>query len=155
MVIRRKIELFTDGACKGNPGLGGWGVLINNSNNFSELKGTQQQTTNNRMELIAVIEGLKSIKENENIEITTDSMYVKNGINQWINNWKRNGWKTAAKKPVKNKDLWQELDELVQNYSIKWIWVKGHSGHPGNERADQLANEAIEEFYDKNNTLSL
>lgn len=155
MVISRKIELFTDGACKGNPGLGGWGVLINNSNNFIELKGTQRQTTNNRMELIAVIEGLKSIKENENIEITTDSMYVKNGINQWINNWKRNGWKTAAKKPVKNKDLWQELDELVQNYSIKWIWVKGHSGHPGNERADQLANEAIEEFQDKNNTLSL
>ena len=155
MVIRRKIELFTDGACKGNPGVGGWGVLINNSNNFIELKGTQRQTTNNRMELIAVIEGLKSIKENENIEITTDSMYVKNGINEWINNWKRNGWKTAAKKPVKNKDLWQELDELVQNYSIKWIWVKGHSGHPGNERADQLANEAIEEFQDKNNTLSL
>ena len=155
MVISRKIELFTDGACKGNPGLGGWGVLINNSNNFIELKGTQQQTTNNRMELIAVIEGLKSIKENENIEITTDSMYVKNGINEWINNWKRNGWKTAAKKPVKNKDLWQELDELVQNYSINWKWVKGHSGHPGNERADQLANEAIEEFQDKNNTLSL
>ena len=155
MVIRRKIELFTDGACKGNPGVGGWGVLINNSNNFIELKGTQRQTTNNRMELIAVIEGLKSIKENENIEITTDSMYVKNGINQWINNWKRNGWKTAAKKPVKNKDLWQELDELVQNYSIKWIWVKGHSGHPGNERADQLANEAIEEFQGRNNTLSL
>ena len=125
------------------------------SNNFIELKGTQRQTTNNRMELIAVIEGLKSIKENENIEITTDSMYVKNGINQWINNWKRNGWKTAAKKPVKNKDLWQELDELVQNYSIKWIWVKGHSWHPGNERADQLANEAIEEFQDRNNTLSL
>tara|TARA_B110000495_G_scaffold36390_1_gene29082 strand:- start:1282 stop:1749 length:468 start_codon:yes stop_codon:yes gene_type:complete len=155
VVIRRKIELFTDGACKGNPGVGGWGVLINNSNNFIELKGTQRQTTNNRMELIAVIEGLKSIKENENIEITTDSMYVKNGINQWISNWKKNGWKTAAKKPVKNKDLWQELDELVQNYSIKWIWVKGHSGHPGNERADQLANEAIEEFQDRNNTLSL
>ena len=155
MIISRKIELFTDGACKGNPGLGGWGVLINNSNNFIELKGTQQQTTNNRMELIAVINGLKSIKENENIEITTDSMYVKNGINQWINNWKKNGWKTAAKKPVKNKDLWQELDELVQNYSINWEWVKGHSGHPGNERADQLANEAIEEFQDKNNTLSL
>ena len=155
MVISRKIELFTDGACKGNPGLGGWGVLINNSNNFIELKGTQQQTTNNRMELIAVIEGLKSIKENENIEITTDSMYVKNGINEWINNWKRNGWKTAAKKPVKNKDLWQELDELVQNYSIKWIWVKGHSGHPGNERADQLANEAIEEFQNKNITFTI
>ena len=147
------IELFSDGACKGNPGLGGWGVLIKNSKTLHELKGTQQQTTNNRMELIAVIEGLKSIKENAHIEITTDSMYVKNGINQWINNWKKNGWKTAAKKPVKNKDLWKELDELVQNYSIKWLWVKGHSGHPGNERADQLANEAIAEFQDKNNTL--
>jgi ribonuclease HI len=107
------------------------------------------------MELIAVIEGLKSIQENAHIEITTDSMYVNNGINQWIDNWKNNGWKTAAKKPVKNKDLWQELDELVQNYSIKWIWVKGHSGHPGNERADQLANEAIEEFHDKNNILNI
>jgi|TARA_B100001964_G_scaffold170317_1_gene187358 ribonuclease HI len=153
VVISRKIELFTDGACKGNPGLGGWGVLIINSKISNELKGTQQQTTNNRMELIAVIEGLKSIKGNAHIEITTDSMYVKNGINQWINNWKNNGWKTAAKKPVKNKDLWQELDDLVQNYSIKWVWVKGHSGHTGNERADQLANEAIAEFQDKNNTL--
>ena len=147
------IELFSDGACKGNPGLGGWGVLIKNSKTLYELKGTQQQTTNNRMELVAVIEGLRSIKEHAYIEITTDSMYVKNGINQWINNWKKNGWKTAAKKSVKNKDLWQELDELVQKYSIKWLWVKGHSGHPGNERADQLANEAIAEFQDKNNTL--
>ena len=155
MVIRNKIELFTDGACKGNPGLGGWGVLIKNSKTLKELKGVQQQTTNNRMELIAVIKGLKSIQENADIEITTDSMYVNNGINQWIDNWKNNGWKTAAKKPVKNKDLWQELDELVQNYSIKWIWVKGHSGHPGNERADQLANEAIEEFQDKNNILNI
>ena len=154
MVIRSKIELFTDGACKGNPGLGGWGVLIKNSKILHELKGVQQQTTNNRMELIAVIEALKSIQENADIEITTDSMYVNNGINQWIDNWKNNGWKTAAKKPVKNKDLWQELDELVQNYSIKWIWVKGHSGHPGNERADQLANEAIEEFQNKNITLT-
>lgn len=143
------IELFSDGACKGNPGLGGWGVLIKNSKTLNELKGSQQQTTNNRMELIAVIEGLKSIKKHSHIQITTDSMYVKNGINEWINNWKKNGWRTAAKKPVKNKDLWQELDELVQNYSIKWLWVKGHSGHPGNERADQLANEAIEEFQDK------
>ena len=147
------IELFSDRACKGNPGLGGWGVLIKNSKTLNELKGSQQQTTNNRMELIAVIEGLKSIKKHSHIQITTDSMYVKNGINQWINNWKKNGWKTAAKKSVKNKDLWQELDELVQKYSIKWLWVKGHSGHPGNERADQLANEAIVEFQDKNNTL--
>jgi len=148
--IRNKIELFSDGACKGNPGLGGWGVLIKNSKTLKELKGVQQQTTNNRMELIAVIEGLKSIQENAHIEITTDSMYVNNGINQWIHNWKNNGWKTAAKKPVKNIDLWQELDELVQNYSIEWKWVRGHSGHPGNEKADQLANEAIIEFYDRN-----
>jgi ribonuclease HI len=155
VVIRNIIELFTDGACKGNPGLGGWGVLIKNSKILNELKGIQQKTTNNRMELIAVIQGLKSIQENAHIEITTDSMYVNNGINQWIYNWKNNGWKTAAKKPVKNKDLWQELDELVQNYSIKWIWVKGHSGHPGNERADQLANEAIEEFQNKNITLTV
>jgi ribonuclease HI len=102
------------------------------------------------MELIAVIEGLKSVEEDAKIEIITDSKYVKNGINQWIVNWKNNGWKTAAKKPVKNKDLWQELDELVQNYSIEWKWVRGHSGHPGNEKADQLANEAIIEFYDRN-----
>ena len=148
MVIRDKVELFTDGACKGNPGVGGWGVLIQSSDSVDELKGFQEQTTNNRMELIAVIEGLKFIKQNVNIEITTDSMYVKNGISQWISNWKRNGWKTAAKKAVKNKELWVELDELVQNLSIEWKWVKGHSGHPGNERADQLANDAISEFYD-------
>ena len=116
----------------------------------NELKGFKSQTTNNRMELIAVIEGLKSIEEDAKIEIITDSKYVKNGINQWIVNWKNNGWKTAAKKPVKNKDLWQELDELVQNYSIEWKWVRGHSGHPGNEKADQLANEAILEFCDRN-----
>tara|TARA_B110000014_G_C20125510_1_gene599146 strand:+ start:3224 stop:3676 length:453 start_codon:yes stop_codon:yes gene_type:complete len=148
MDIRDKVELFTDGACKGNPGVGGWGVLIKSSDSVDELKGFQEQTTNNRMELIAVIEGLKFIKQNEHIEITTDSMYVKNGINQWISNWKRNGWRTAAKKAVKNKELWVELDDLVQNCSIKWKWVKGHSGHPGNERADQLANDAISEFND-------
>ncbi len=150
MLVKNKIQIFTDGACKGNPGIGGWGVLIKYSKISNELKGFQSQTTNNRMELIAVIEGLKSIKEDAKIEIITDSKYVKNGINQWIVNWKNNGWKTAAKKPVKNKDLWQELDELVQNYSIEWKWVRGHSGHPGNEKADQLANEAILEFYDGN-----
>ena len=149
MHIINKIQIFTDGACKGNPGMGGWGVLIKYSGISNELKGFQSETTNNRMELIAVIEGLKTIKEGANIELITDSKYVKNGIKQWIVNWKNNGWKTASKKPVKNIDLWKELDELVQNFSIEWKWVKGHSGHLGNERADQLANEAILEFYDK------
>jgi len=149
MEIHNKIQLFTDGACKGNPGIGGWGALIKQAKGVNELKGFQIHTTNNRMELVAVIEGLKSINKNENIQIITDSKYVKNGINQWIVNWKNNGWRTASKKPVKNKELWQELDTLVQNYNINWKWVKGHSGDPGNERADQLANEAIEEYYEK------
>ena len=146
-VIKETVQIFTDGACKGNPGVGGWGVLIKSSNYINELKGYEQLTTNNRMELIAVIEGIKSIEKNANIEITTDSKYVKNGINLWINNWKKNDWKTSSKKPVKNKELWLDLDKLVQNYNIEWKWVKGHSGHPGNERADQLANAAISEFY--------
>ena len=146
-VIKETVQIFTDGACKGNPGVGGWGVLIKSSNYINELKGYEQLTTNNRMELIAVIEGIKSIEKNANIEITTDSKYVKNGINLWINNWKKNGWKTSSKKPVKNKELWLDLDKLVQNYNIEWKWVKGHSGHPGNERADQLANAAILDFF--------
>ena len=146
-VIKETVQIFTDGACKGNPGVGGWGVLIKSSNYINELKGYEQLTTNNRMELIAVIEGIKSIEKNVNIEITTDSKYVKNGINLWINNWKKNDWKTSSKKPVKNKELWLDLDKLVQNYNIEWKWVKGHSGHPGNERADQLANAAILDFF--------
>ena len=144
---KTKIKIFTDGACKGNPGIGGWGVLIESPNNRDELKGCKENTTNNRMELIAVIEALRSIKYDAQIEIVTDSQYVKNGINEWIVNWKKNGWKTASKKNVKNKELWKELDQLVEKYEIEWKWVKGHSGHPGNERADQLANEAINEFY--------
>lgn len=144
---KETVQIFTDGACKGNPGVGGWGALIKSSHYTKELKGHEQLTTNNRMELIAVIEGIKSIEKNTTIELTTDSMYVKNGINQWIDNWKKNNWKTAAKKPVKNKELWLQLDKLVQDYSIEWKWVKGHSGHPGNERADELANAAIAEFY--------
>ena len=145
-----KIQLFTDGACKGNPGIGGWGVLIKSNHTINELKGFQLQTTNNRMELTAVIEGLKSIKNNSNIAIITDSKYVKNGIEQWIINWKKNGWKTASKKPVKNKELWQELDILTSGHTIEWQWVKGHSGDLGNERADGLANEAISEYLDEN-----
>ena len=123
-VIKETVQIFTDGACKGNPGVGGWGVLIKSSNYINELKGYEQLTTNNRMELIAVIEGIKSIEKNANIEITTDSKYVKNGINLWINNWKKNDWKTSSKKPVKNKELWLDLDKLVQNYNIEWKWVK-------------------------------
>ena len=143
------MHIYTDGAGKGNPGIGGWGALLKYSKSTKELKGYELETTNNRMELIAVIEALRAIKEDLKIEIITDSQYVKNGINNWIVNWKNNGWRTAAKKPVKNKDLWQELDDLVQNYRIKWKWVKGHSGDPGNERADQLANDAITEFQNK------
>ena len=142
----KKIVIYTDGACKGNPGLGGWGVLIELPGGINELYGFQEDTTNNRMELIAVIEALNSLKINSEIEIVTDSKYVKNGINEWIINWKKNGWRTASKKTVKNKELWQKLDALVQNHNITWKWVKGHSGHPGNERADQLANKAIAEF---------
>ena len=143
-----KIKLYTDGACKGNPGIGGWGALVQLGNHKKELSGSSKKTTNNRMELVAVIEGLKFIQQNMDIIITTDSQYVKNGINQWIINWKKNGWKTASKKPVKNKDLWVVLDSLVQDKNIEWKWVKGHSGHPGNEKADLLANEAIEESYE-------
>ena len=139
------IKVYTDGACKGNPGIGGWGAYLKTENYIEELKGFSKNTTNNRMELTAVIEALAIIGQNIGIIITTDSQYVKNGINQWIVNWKKNGWKTAAKQPVKNKDLWIKLDGLVQNNNIEWKWVKGHSGHPGNEKADQLANDAIEE----------
>ncbi len=138
--------MFTDGACKGNPGIGGWGVFIILNDETIELKGYSELTTNNKMELTAVIKGLESIKNKVLIEIITDSQYVKNGINEWIINWKNNGWKTASKKNVKNKELWQELDQMVKNFDIKWKWVRGHSGHFGNERADQLANEAIDEF---------
>jgi|TARA_B110000003_G_scaffold271701_1_gene306305 ribonuclease HI len=140
------IKVYTDGACKGNPGVGGWGAYLKTENYHEELNGFSKNTTNNRMELTAVIEVLSAIGENIGIIITTDSQYVKNGINQWIFNWKKNGWKTASKQPVKNKDLWMKLDELVQNNDIEWKWVKGHSGHPGNEKADQLANEAIEKY---------
>ena len=141
------VRLYTDGACKGNPGIGGWGVLIQTGNNSNELKGFRLDTTNNQMELMAVIKGLEAIEKNTSLEIITDSQYVMNGMKQWIINWKKNGWKTASKKPVKNKELWQRLDDLVKDYTIHWKWVKGHSGHPGNERADQLANEAIEDYY--------
>ena len=140
-----KVKIFTDGACKGNPGTGGWGALLKFGEEEKEINGYKSLTTNNIMELMAVIEALKIIRNPSKIEITTDSKYVKNGITNWIFNWKKNGWKTASKKAVKNKELWVELDNLIKKHSIKWKWVKGHSGHEENERADRLANMAIEE----------
>ena len=139
------INIYTDGACRGNPGPGGWGALLIYQKSEKELYGFSPETTNNIMELSAVIEALKSIKRKCPIIITTDSNYVKNGIKEWNHSWKKNHWKTANKKPVKNKELWIELDSLCKLYDIKWEWVKGHSGHPGNERADSLANKAIDE----------
>ena len=138
------INIYTDGACRGNPGPGGWGALLECGEYKKEIKGSSPLTTNNIMELTAVIEAIKLIKNPSLIIITTDSTYVKNGITEWIHNWKLKGWKTSNKKPVKNKNLWQELDNLSKDHDIKWTWIKGHSGHYGNERADQLANDAID-----------
>ncbi|MGV6827525.1 MAG: ribonuclease HI [bacterium] len=140
------VELFTDGACKGNPGPGGWGVLLRYKGVEKELFGGEQDTTNNRMELLAVIQGLRVLKRHCDVHVVTDSQYVKNGITTWIRNWRRNGWKTSQKKPVKNEDLWRALDDLVSQHNVEWGWVKGHSGHPENERADELANRGIEQM---------
>ena len=141
-----KVEIFTDGACKGNPGPGGWGAILRYGTTEKEIYGASKNTTNNIMELTAVIESLKNLNKPCELIITTDSKYVKNGITEWIHNWKKNGWRTAAKKEVKNKELWIELDSLIQIHSVSWDWVKGHSGHPENERADLLANVAIEKL---------
>ena len=134
------VYLYTDGACKGNPGPGGWGVLMRYGRHEKELFGGEAQTTNNRMELSAVIEGLAALTRPCRVVICTDSQYVKNGMEKWLHGWKRNGWKTAAKQPVKNAELWQRLDELAAQHQIEWQWVRGHTGHPENERADELAN---------------
>lgn len=136
--------MHTDGACRGNPGPGGWGVVLRYRGNLKTLQGYDPETTNNRMELTAVIEGLRALTRSCEIELHTDSRYVMQGINEWLDNWKRNGWRTAAKKPVKNIDLWQQLDEEVARHRIDWRWVKGHSGVEDNEIADQLANAAID-----------
>lgn len=134
------VEIFTDGACKGNPGPGGWGVILRFGTHVKELHGGESATTNNRMELTAVIEGLSALTRRCHVKLFTDSQYVQKGISVWIHDWKRRGWRTADKKPVKNIDLWQRLDALTPQHEIEWHWVKGHAGHPENERADQLAN---------------
>ena len=142
----KDVEIFTDGACRGNPGPGGWGVLLRYQGNEKSLHGGEPDTTNNRMELRAAIEGLRALTEPCRVVLTTDSVYVKNGITSWLANWKAKGWKTAGKKPVKNVDLWQELDEQNQRHDVDWRWVKGHSGHRENEIADQLANRGIDDL---------
>ena len=140
----KKVEAFTDGACRGNPGPGGWGVLLRFGGHEKELSGGEAHTTNNRMELSAAIEALRALSETCNVTLTTDSTYVRDGITQWVSKWKANGWKTAAKKPVKNQDLWMALEEQCQRHAVDWQWVKGHAGHPENERADQLANAGLD-----------
>ena len=144
----KQVRAFTDGACSGNPGPGGWGAVLQFGDHERELRGGAADTTNNRMELTAAIEALRALRESCRVSLTTDSTYVKDGITQWLANWKRNDWKTAAKKPVKNQDLWQALDHESSRHEIDWCWVKGHSGHPENERADRLANLGMEEVRD-------
>ena len=137
------VDIYSDGACRGNPGPGGWGALLRARGAEKELWGGEAQTTNNRMELTAVIRALEALKRPSRVRLHTDSQYVQKGISEWIRSWKRNGWRTADKKPVKNADLWRELDALAQQHRIEWFWVKGHAGHPENERADRLANKGI------------
>lgn len=142
----KTIELFTDGACKGNPGIGGWGALLRFGETEKRLHGGEKETTNNRMELMAVIQGLEALKEPCQVRITTDSKYVLQGMTEWLANWKRRNWQTAAKKPVLNADLWRRLDSVAASHELEWHWVKGHSGHKENEIADQLANLGIDEL---------
>lgn len=142
------IEVFTDGACKGNPGPGGWGAWLRAGRHEKELFGGESQTTNNRMEMTAVIRALEAIKRTSKVVIYTDSVYVQKGMTEWIHGWKQRGWKTSDKKPVKNDDLWKRLDALVQSHQVQWVWVKGHAGHEGNERADALANRGAALYLD-------
>lgn len=142
----KTVEIFTDGACKGNPGPGGWGAVMRYGEQEKRLFGGEANTTNNRMELMAAIEALAALTRPCKVRLTTDSQYVRKGITEWLRNWKRNGWKTASKQPVKNADLWQRLDEEVARHDVEWHWVKGHSGHPENELADALANKGVEEL---------
>ena len=140
------VEIWTDGACSGNPGPGGWGALLRYGDKEKELYGGQADTTNNQMELMAAIEALNALKKPCTVELTTDSQYVKGGMTGWIFGWKKNGWKTANKKPVKNVELWQALDEAVSRHKVNWHWIKGHAGHPENEKADELARRGMEDY---------
>jgi ribonuclease HI len=142
----KRVEVYTDGACRGNPGPGGWGVVLRYGEHEKELWGGEGQTTNNRMELTAAIEALRALTRRCRVDLYTDSQYVRMGITEWLANWKRKGWKNAARKPVKNQDLWQVLDAEAGRHEVHWHWVKGHSGHPENERADALANRGIDEL---------
>ena len=142
-MTRPHIEIFTDGACSGNPGPGGWGAILRSGHHEKELNGGEAETTNNRMELMAAISALEALKRPSDVILTTDSVYVMDGITKWLEGWKAKGWKTANKKPVKNQDLWERLDSAIQPHKITWKWVKGHAGHPENERADELARQAI------------
>jgi ribonuclease HI len=142
----KKVEIYTDGACSGNPGPGGWGAILIWNGHRKELKGGEALTTNNRMELMAAISALEALKTGVTADLYTDSEYVRNGISSWIHGWKRNGWRTAAKKPVKNAELWQRLEQALGEHKVTWHWVKGHAGHPENERADELAREGMAEF---------
>jgi ribonuclease HI len=138
----KQVQLITDGACLGNPGPGGWASILRYNGRHKEMSGSERETTNNRMELTAAIEGLRALKERCEVEVVTDSEYLKNGITKWIANWKRNGWKTSDRKPVMNQDLWEELDELVNGHQVRWTWTKGHANHADNNRCDELATEA-------------
>ncbi|MGO3132858.1 MAG: ribonuclease HI [Alcaligenes sp.] len=138
------VDIWTDGACKGNPGLGGWGALLCHGGREKTIYGGEPDTTNNRMELMAVIEALKALKRPCQVRVHTDSQYVQKGMNEWLPGWKARGWRTADKKPVKNADLWQELEKLAAQHELSWLWVRGHAGDPGNERADELANQGVE-----------
>lgn len=144
--MKQKVIVYTDGGCRGNPGPGGWGAVLQWGAHEKELYGSEPETTNNRMELLAAISALEALKRPLSVELYTDSQYVRKGITEWIHNWKRNGWKTASKQPVKNQDLWQRLDAALSIHNVEWHWVKGHAGHPLNERADQLANKAMDQL---------
>jgi len=140
----KRVEIFTDGACSGNPGPGGWGAVLRYDSAEKELNGGEKSTTNNRMEMMAAIQALEALKRPSTVELHTDSTYLRDGITKWIHGWKRNGWKTAAKKPVKNVDLWQRLEKALERHDVAWHWVKGHAGHPENERADALARAGVD-----------
>ena len=146
-----EVTIYTDGACSGNPGPGGWGALLQFGKHERELKGGERNTTNNRMELTAAIAALETLKRTCKVHLHTDSTYLRDGITSWIHNWKHNGWRTTAKKPVKNVDLWQRLDEAIQSHDIEWHWIKGHAGDPGNEAADALARQGLDAYGRDNN----